>query len=191
LKPALFKVDLHVNFYGPLIRNSLMKNISRILISTILLFFSVKAGIVSAANGIVPLPQSRETFVYSAAAYPLESSDPSRSKPIGIGPLAQGGDIFSLQIIAGPFAQPVDMYLTMLSPDDKRGPVLSLTTGNTFEPLLDSSKPWRKRVTGVSEVIMHIPVSTMASGPYVLMFAVMPADVQDRYYLWTVPFLVP
>jgi len=168
-----------------------MKKISSILIGTILLLSSAGVGAASAANGIIPVPQSRETFVYSAAAYPVEAKVPSEAKPVGIGPLAQGGDMLSLRINAGPFAQPVDMYLTMLSPDDKRGPVLSLTPANTFEPLLDNSKPWRKRVTGASEVIMNIPVSSMASGPYVLMFAVMPAGVLDRYYLWTVPFLVP
>lgn len=168
-----------------------MKKISRILISTILLLFSAGIGAASAANGIIPLPQSRETFVYSAVASPVEAKVPSEAKPAGIGPLAEGGDTFSLQVAIGPFARPVDMYLTLLSPDEKGAHVLTLNQDNTFKPFSISSKPWRSDVMSADEVVMRIPVSSLASGPYVLMFAVMPAGVQDRYYLWTVPFLVP
>lgn len=157
----------------------------------ILLLFCSAAGAASASNGVVPLPATRETYLYSASVYPFEAMALSKAKPVGIGPLAEGGDTFNLQVSIGPFARPVDMYLTMLSPDDKRGPVLSLSPGNTFEPFSGSMKPWRKNVTAADELIMDIPVSSMTSGPYVLMFAVMPADLLDSYYLWTVPFLVP
>ncbi len=171
--------------------NSSMKKISHMLLGNMLLFFSLWAGAASAASGAIPVPQSRETFLYSASASPFEAKSPSEAKPVGIGSLAEGGDTFSLQVTIGPFARPVDMYLTLLSPDEKSAPVLTLAPDNTFKPFLIGSRPWRGKVTSADEAVMNIPASSLASGPYVLMFAVMPADVQDRYYLWTVPFLVP
>ncbi len=168
-----------------------MKKIFSMLLTPFLLLSFVALDIASASNGMLPLPQSRETFVYSAATYPLEARIPSKSKPVGIGSLAEGGDSFNLQISIGPFVRPVDMYLTLLSPDDKRGPALTLSPDNTFETFSGNMKPWREKVTAADDFIMDLPVSSMVSGPYILMFAVMPVGVQDRYYLWTVPFLVP
>jgi len=168
-----------------------MKKRFSILLSALLLLFCLSAGVASAANGKFPLPGSRETFLYSAAAYPFEAATPSEARPVGIGSLAEGRDSFNLQVSIGPFVRPVDMYLTLLSPDDRNGPVLSLNPDNTFGTFSGSMKPWREKVTAADDFIMDIPVSSMVSGPYVLMFAVMPAGFQDRYYLWTVPFLVP
>lgn len=162
-----------------------------LLLSGVLLLVCAATGAAIAANGIVPLPESRETFVYSAMAYPLEAKVLSEARPIGIGPLAEGGYTFNLQVSIGPFAMPVDMYLTMLSPDDQSGNVLLLGPDNKFEPFSGSMKPWREKVTAAHEFVMDIPVSSMMSGPYVLVFAAMPAGAQDSYYLWTVPFLVP
>lgn len=168
-----------------------MKKRSYMLLGSMLLLLCLSASFASAAKGIFPLPESREMFLYSAAAYPLEDRALSTTKPVGIGTVAEGGDSFNLQVSIGTFARPVDMYLTLLSPDDKQGSVLSLRPDNTFETFSGSMRPWRKRVTAAGEFIMDVPVSSLASGPYVLMFAVMPADNSDRYYLWTVPFLVP
>ena len=168
-----------------------MNKIRFILFGFFLLLFSAGYGAVSAASSFVPMPGYREAFVYSAVANPLDAKDLSQAKPVGIGPLAEGGDMLSLSVTAGPFAEPVNMYITLLSPDDKLGPFLSLNPNNTFEPLSDSSKPWREKVAAADEFIMDMPVSSMSSGPYVLIFAVIPAGDLNRCYLWTVPFLVP
>jgi hypothetical protein len=168
-----------------------MKKRFCLLFSALLLLICLTDSVASADDTILPVPEIRETFIYGAIAYPSESKFIAKSKPVGIGPLAEGGNTFNLQVSIGPFAGPVDMYLSMLSPDDIYGPVLLLSPDNTFEPFSGSMKPWRKNMTAVHEFIMDIPVSFMMSGPYVLMFAVMPADVQDSYYLWTLPFLVP
>jgi len=65
---------------------------------------------------MAPAPSGPQFFVYDPVVTPVVSTDPALAKPLAIGPLAQGGDLISLQIALSQFQVPVDVYVIVYSP---------------------------------------------------------------------------
>jgi hypothetical protein len=142
----------------------------------------------------IPVPASQEMFAYSAVAFPAERQNLAKSKPLGIGALAEGG-ILDLQASIGPFSGPVDAYITMYAPEAAGGieplAVYYLRPDNSFVEFTAAAEPWQQGVTDINEHILEIPAGDLLPGPYILVLTVTPAGSQGHYYKWSTSFIVP
>ena len=50
----------------------------------------------TAAGQTIPMPAGQEVYSFDPLSLPFVSSDPAQSRPVGLGPLATGGDIFNI-----------------------------------------------------------------------------------------------
>lgn len=64
----------------------------------------------------MPLPSGQQVFFYLPVDLPVVSADPAQAKPIGVGPIAAGGNSIVLTIEVGPFAGPVNVSMILYAP---------------------------------------------------------------------------
>jgi hypothetical protein len=144
--------------------------------------------------GPIPVPASQEMFAYSAVVSPVEKSNLAKAKPVGIGALAEGGNL-DLQASIGPFSGPVDAYITMYAPEAAGGieplAVYYLRPDNSFVEFTAAAEPWQQGVTDINEHIVEIPAGSLLPGPYILVLTVTPAGSRGHYYKWSTSFIVP
>ncbi|MCK4793666.1 MAG: hypothetical protein KAV87_58600, partial [Desulfobacteraceae bacterium] len=69
------------------------------------------------ASPTTPIPVSSQSFTYSATTAPVLSADPSQAKPMGLGPVAEGGGTLSITVKTYQFSGPVDIYFGLYSPE--------------------------------------------------------------------------
>jgi hypothetical protein len=139
----------------------------------------------SASGSILTLqPQGQEFFEYEAVSIPVISKDPATAKPIGIGPVSEGGNTITLTVSTEVFSQPADVYFAISAPAIDAGSIYLLTdTG--LQPISAGLTPWKSGVTRLSESIFGaIDVSGLPSGLYSVYLAVAPVGKIDSYYLW-------
>ncbi len=67
-------------------------------------------------NGTMPVPTSKKVFSYGAVDLPVVSSDPAKAEPIGVGPVATGGNTIDVNVQVGPFAGPVNVSFVIYAP---------------------------------------------------------------------------
>jgi hypothetical protein len=112
--------------------------------------------------------------------------------PIGIGPLASGGGVLRLEIRLTSFADPVDLYLGILIPDQAPFSLCMLKPELIFQNHQEGIIPWKTNVTGpVSETLFEeIPVTSLPASKYYVYLAATPAgqDFSSGYYLWSTQF---
>jgi hypothetical protein len=148
----------------------------------------------SADPGPIPVPTSREIFSFSAIPFPKEKGNLAKAKPFGIGAIAEGGSL-DLQASIGPFAGPVDVYITMYAPEAAGSleplAIYYLRPDNSFAALTTATEPWQENVTDINKHIVDIPAADLLPGPYILVMTVTPAGFQDTYYKWSTSFIVP
>jgi hypothetical protein len=122
---------------------------------------------------------------------------------VGVGSVATGGNLLSIQIGLNPFSGPVDIYgafrvstdldhLNVLNPDG------STFTSFTLSEILNAlatgtppagALPWQSNVIcSINEHLFDIPVSSIPQGLYTIFLLVTPAGSLDNYYLWTTSF---
>jgi hypothetical protein len=68
------------------------------------------------ATATMPVPTGAQVFSYQPVDLPVVSDDPSQAKPIGVGPIATGGNTIDLRVDIGPFAGPVNVSLIAYAP---------------------------------------------------------------------------
>jgi len=145
-------------------------------------------------ESVIPVPAGEEIFSYSAVAYPMEKGNLEKTKPLGIGPVAEGGPLLDLQASIGPFDGPVDVYITMYAPaqpgSQQPSDMFYLRPDNVFEAVTTTPLAWQQAVTDVNEHITEIATADLVPGPYVLILMVTPAGSQDHHYHWVTPFIV-
>lgn len=139
------------------------------------------------------VPAEQQFFPsYSPIASPVISADPSQAMPIGVGPIATGGDTLNIQVGLGQFSGLVDIYFgiysSLIDPDN----VYILTSGNTFQPFYAGFTPWMADTYGdINESLFgDISASAILPGTYDLYLAVTPSGSLDAYYLWSTKFTV-
>ena len=155
---------------------------------------------------ILPLPAGQQAFKYSPVTFPVYSSEPFLSMPVGVGSVASGGDRLTIQVGLNPFSGSVDIYgafqvstspdyIHVLSSDNTRFQVF------TVEQILNAlssgvpphgAEPWKESVTeSVSEQIFDLPVLSIPSGAYNIYILVTPSGFLNPYYLWETFFVIP
>ena len=64
------------------------------------------------ASGLADLlTVKQKVFVFDPVASPMQGSRRATAKPIGVGPVASGGDTFDLNVKLDKFSRPVDVYI--------------------------------------------------------------------------------
>jgi plastocyanin len=153
----------------------------------------------------IPLPEDRLSQSYDPIEAPILSFDPFNALPVGVGPLATGGDLLRVQVGLEQFAGPVDMYgaftvstkpnsINVLNPD-----------GNTFTPftfadilnavltgtLPEGVQPWKAGVSEkTDETLFQIALSKIPPGTYTIYLLVTPEGDLGSFYLWRTFFVV-
>jgi len=124
----------------------------------------------------MPDPTSKLRFPYEPTVYPFVSNDPLTAKPVGAGPVAEGGAYLSIQVGLGQFMNPADLYLIYSIPGDSDKLYFTNSDYSVAAYSLDEVvrlmeenrlpegiEPWKKGITGpVNEIILNsIPASEL------------------------------
>lgn len=156
----------------------------------------------------LPVPSNQQvTIAYDAIANPVRSTDIGRARPIGLGPIASGGNTLNIRVGIEQFEGPVDIYLIFnVSTDPLR--IFLLNQNLTFQPFLIDQvaadlaagkipagfNPWRRNVTGpISNQSLFGSISTAAlpKGAYTLFLLVTPTGSLESHFLWLTSFVIP
>ncbi|MBI5101231.1 MAG: cytochrome c, partial [Nitrospirae bacterium] len=148
-------------------------------------------------------PDSRYDIPYGPSVYPVISQDPFKARPIGVGPIADGGTVVSLQVGVGKFISPMDLYMAYSVPaaPDKiyfMRPDYSVTAytlnevvqAMTAGGLPAGLEPWKKNTKGViNEIIQNnVPETSVNPGTYSYFMLAFPSGLTDRFYRWGTAF---
>lgn len=175
--------------------------VKKIIVLIFLLF--IISGNINAQTIIIPT--SQQSWAYAPVDSPVMSSDPSQAKPVGVGSVATGGSILSIQIGLNQFSDLVDIYgaftvstdpdhVNVLNPDGAS--FTSFTVSEIENALLTGTppigaQPWKANVTGsIDEHLFDILISEIPSGTYTAYLLVTPTGSLIRYYIWATRFLV-
>ena len=164
----------------------------------------------------MPLPTTKQSFSYPPILSPVLSDDPSEAKPVGIGPLASGGDTLAVRLSFEQYKGPVDIYGAYTVSTEPDHVYVLNSDGSTFTQLTVSdindaletgmppqgALPWRIfNIIALDEVLLHVPVSSIPSGTYTVYVLVTNSDIGiflgtpegnlDIYFLWSTSFVIP
>lgn len=154
-------------------------------------------------DGTMPLPTGEDTFTYDPVVSPVVSTLPADAKPIGVGPVANGGDVVDIAVSLAQFAGPVDVFFGIYAsvrPMD----VFFLDSEYRLRPLSEAAVEfdrsvrsdgpddakkkkkfkkrllWKTKVKDVNEALfIDVPVSDLPKGQYTLILQVEPSEVDD------------
>jgi len=152
--------------------------------------FVFLSGVTYAAT--MPVPTGWDSYTYEPIVHPVVSTDLSQAKPIGVGSVAEGGDMLSLYVGLSQLSGAVDVYFALYAPSIDPNNIYTLKSDNTFQLLSAVLEPWKGNTTGhIDEPLFgDIPTSLLPPGTYYLYLAVTPAFSLDTYYLWTTYFVI-
>ncbi len=126
--------------------------------------------------------------VRASSVVSMESS--SILAPIGIGPVAAGGNILNIVVGLGKFSGPVDIYFAIFMPAIDPVNIYILTQSGV--QTLDNAGlvPWIPNTLGSLYVPLtqNIPVSQILPGTYTLYLVVTPAGNLGSFYFWQTSF---
>jgi hypothetical protein len=83
----------------------------------------------------MPVPTSTMVFSYEPVEQPVVVSDPGQAKPIGVGPVATGGDTADVSVQIGPFAGPVNVSFMIYAPTIESDDLYFMTSHNVLKRL--------------------------------------------------------
>ena len=136
-----------------------------------------------------PIPTSSQSLPPFAVQTPEPDTDPSLSKPIGLGLIVIDGSTVDVAIDTGPFAGNVDVYFAIAAP--ALSPDIFLLTPMGFQFLSQVGLvPWQSNVNSASIDFGSIPVSAFPPGTYYLYLAATPPNSISAFYLWQTSFTV-
>jgi Protein of unknown function (DUF1566) len=150
-------------------------------------------GDVSPVNGTMQVPADQMVLPpYAPVAGPFVSTDPYQAEPIGVGSVASGGDILSLQVGLPRFSGPVDVYFGIFAPSIAPNNVYLLKSDNTLQALSTGFAPWQNNIFGnINNALLgNIPISSLPPGPYTFYLVVAPAGSLNSFYLWSTSITV-
>lgn len=134
----------------------------------------------------------KQVSAYNAVSSPLISPDLNEAEPVAVGPVAEGGNMFTLQVALPDLASTVDAYLTIYLPSEGGEPVhaYSLNADNALEPLISATQPWRTGVTSIQEMISNTPAAELDPGKYMIVFEIRKAGSAEVVHTWMTSFTI-
>jgi len=144
-------------------------------------------------SDVIPSPSGQAFFFTNSSDSAETGTDPSQIIPVGIGPIATGGNTLTLSVSLEQFASPVDIYLGILLPDPSTG-ILLVNREGLLQNISEGLVPWSSNVAeAVNKTLFeNIPTSGLPVGGYSVYLMVSPAgtsaDVLTDYYLWESKF---
>lgn len=137
-------------------------------------------------------PNKRQILSYLPAGLPLTSVNPEQANPLGIGPVAEGGDSLYLKLAFPEFLEAVDIYLGIHA-QAVSSEVFIIQPDNSLSPASQGVIPWRENTRGPFDESLygHIPVNSLAYGTYDLYVVVTPSGSMNDFYLWHAVFDIP
>jgi len=160
---------------------------------------------VNTAAAAIPLPVGQQIFPYPPVVTPVVSLTPSLANPVGIGPLAQGGAVLTVQLDIAQFAGPVDMYAAYMVSTNPQV-IINVMPNLSFQPFtiqqvlqaLATGQPPAGAVpfmSGVTTAVnttlfAGIPVSSLPPGTYTLFLLVTFPGNLSNFYLWETTFTI-
>lgn len=133
------------------------------------------------------MPSGQMMFSFNPVVDPVIGTDASTTMPIGLGPVAVGGNMLSIHAAIGTFSAPVDMYFAIYAPAIDPMNVYLLHNDGSIEPTHMGMVPWKSGITAVDETLfVDIPASMLPKGSYMFGLMTVPSGSDmSRYYLWT------
>lgn len=145
-----------------------------------LVVFSSLVLVMSIASSVatIPVPATKQKYQYFPVSTPVINADPAQSKPVGLGPVAGGGDTVSLKIGIDDISGLADIYLGIFAPSIDPNNIFILREDNNFQPLSSGPVPWKAKTKGPVDatVFSGLPVSGFPAGKYDFFLVVTPAD---------------
>ncbi|MBW2307020.1 MAG: hypothetical protein JRG73_08810 [Deltaproteobacteria bacterium] len=143
-------------------------------------------------NDQFEVPSSwQQVLDYPPIAASTKSTNPLVARPIGVGSIAEGGDLLSLEVGTVDFTGPVDVYLAI---SHLLLGFYMITPGFEIQDLAAGIAPFVANTNGPinSSLFGDIPISWLPSGRYDLLMAITPAgELEENLYLWTTHFDIP
>jgi hypothetical protein len=140
----------------------------------------------------MPMPTAQETFQYGPTTTPVMGTDISTAMPIGVGPVAMGGDMITVHAAIGEFSNPMDMYLAVYAPAVDPFNIYLMHPDGTLRPVSAGVEPLMAGVTAIDQTpITNMPTSALAKGTYTVGLMATPTEGNmSTYYMWTTHFTV-
>jgi predicted secreted hydrolase len=133
----------------------------------------------------LPVPQDQTNFSYFPVASPVVGTTPSETKPIGIGPYAEGGRTLSVQISLPGFSGNVDVFFGLYAPSFGADGFYFLDKDGDLRPLSDGLVAWKNGPAVIEEQLFGaVDTSNLPEGTYSFYLLVTPQGTTDQYYLW-------
>jgi len=172
-----------------------MKKTILVSMLTCLLTFAGSAGALMGGGGtmgtFMQMPMAQEMFEYGPITTPIMGTDISTTMPIGVGPVAMGGDIITVNVALGEFSNPMDMYLTVYAPAANPFTIYLVHPDGTLKPASMGIEPWMAGVTDTDQTVTNMPTSSLEKGTYTLgLMATPTGGNRSTYYMWTTHFVV-
>lgn len=137
-----------------------------------------------------PAPPIARLFSYQPSVFPVINNFLFDAQPIGLGPVADGGNTLDFRVGFGGYPEPLDLYLAVYMPFLASPNLWMVGPGSSFQPFTQNLVKWKENVTGaVNETILgSIPTSVLPAGQYYFYLMATPAGSLDSYYLWGTSF---
>jgi hypothetical protein len=135
-----------------------------------------------------PLPANGYIFSYDPVSTPAFGFDPATSEPVGLGPVADGGDTLDLSVDFS-YPSPVDLYLALFAPSLSQDLFL-IGPGPSLQPISQGLIKWKENISGPVEetVFSGIPLAALPGGTYFFYLLATPPNSTASYYLWETRF---
>ena len=139
-------------------------------------------------------PSGQHTYTFAPVVSPQWAATAEDYKPIGLGPVSNGGASLNFEVGVPAFAWPVDVYLLLQSDAILNGDIILFKADNTPVRLDDlSGDPrWRASTYGdnYGMILKEIPTSALPPGLYYFFVIVTPAGDFDSYSVWVTSMTV-
>lgn len=156
------------------------------------------AYVLAVTDSIIQAPAGQQSFTYSSVESAAKSTLAIRSKPVGVGPVASGGQTVRLEVSIGKFSSPVDVYLALYVPSIDPANIYLIRSDSLIQPLSNGFVKFKENTTSVNKRLLgDIPISSLPSGNYTVYTLITPAGTDlnaggiNNYYLYETSFLIP
>jgi hypothetical protein len=173
-------------------RIKMKKLIKMFFVMVVLLGLTFAVNAQAMMGTFMPMPTAQDMFEYGPTTVPVMGTDISTTMPIGVGPVAMGGNTITVQVAIGQFPGPMDMYLTVYALAIDPFNIFLMRPDGTFQPVSAGFEPWIAGVTAIDQTpVTNMPTSSLPKGTYTVgLMATPTGGNMSTYYMWTTHFIV-